>query len=297
VSVVLSPEPIEHPALHLRETVAPARIAPLTIHVYDIDRPCRCGSYLARLRGVAGRSEAIAVASQTGLPGGGRVAIEGLPPGTNGSSGQVTVRHEGATEIAIDVDAQRSTALVLRDAYDPGWSALVNGTQAPLLRADGRQRAVPVPRWPLPGAPPLQSAWPRGRPPRLGAVGGRAPRPLPAAAPPREPPFVSFLLCFVMFLSGGAALLFETLWFRQAGLMLGNSVWSTSIVTAAFMGGLALGNAAVARWGAALRRPLASYALIEATIGGTGLGLVLLFPALTRALLPSSAGGSSGPTC
>jgi len=56
----------------------------------------------------------------------------------------VTVRREGATEIDIDVDVQRSTVLVLRDAYDSGWSALVNGSQAPLLRADGRQRAVPV---------------------------------------------------------------------------------------------------------------------------------------------------------
>jgi spermidine synthase len=89
-----------------------------------------------------------------------------------------------------------------------------------------------------------------------------------------------------MFLSGAAALLFETLWFRQAGLMLGNSVWSTSLVTASFMGGLALGNGAVARWGPELRRPVALYALLEATIGATGLGVVLLFPALTKVLLP-----------
>lgn len=97
----------------------------------------------------------------------------------------------------------------------------------------------------------------------------------------------SGVLCLVMFLSGAAALLFETLWFRQAGLMLGNSVWSTSLVTASFMGGLALGNAAVARWGAGLRRPIAFYALLEAAIGAAGLSLVLLFPVLTPALLPA----------
>lgn len=97
---------------------------------------------------------------------------------------------------------------------------------------------------------------------------------------------MSVLLCLGMFLSGAAALLFETLWFRQAGLMLGNSVWSTSLVTASFMGGLALGNGAVARWGPELRRPVALYALLEATIGATGLGVVLLFPALTKVLLP-----------
>jgi hypothetical protein len=36
---------------------------------------------------------------------------------------------------------------------------------------------------------------------------------------------VSLVLSLAMFASGAAALLFETLWFRQAGLVLGNSVW------------------------------------------------------------------------
>jgi spermidine synthase len=53
------------------------------------------------------------------------------------------------------------------------------------------------------------------------------------------------LVC-VVFVSGAAALIFETLWFRQAGLMFGNSVWATSVVTASFMAGLALGNALAA---------------------------------------------------
>ena len=54
-------------------------------------------------------------------------------------------------------------------------------------------------------------------------------------------------LSVVFFLSGCAALLFETLWFRQAGLMLGNSVWASAVVLASFMGGLGLGNALAAR--------------------------------------------------
>ena len=43
---------------------------------------------------------------------------------------------------------------------------------------------------------------------------------------------VNALLCLVFFASGCASLLFETLWFRQTGLLLGNSVWASSLVTA-----------------------------------------------------------------
>ena len=52
----------------------------------------------------------------------------------------------------------------------------------------------------------------------------------------------SAVLCLAFFLSGAAGLVFETLWFRQAGLMLGNSVWASSLVMGAFMAGLATGN-------------------------------------------------------
>jgi spermidine synthase len=93
-------------------------------------------------------------------------------------------------------------------------------------------------------------------------------------------------VCLIFFLSGAAALLFETLWFRLAGLVFGNSVWAASLVLASFMGGLALGNTLAARYGPRLRRPLRVYALIELVIGATGLGLVLLLPSLTAAILP-----------
>src|SRR3990170_2614090 len=88
-------------------------------------------------------------------------------------------------------------------------------------------------------------------------------------------------LCSIFFLSGAAGLLFQTLWLRQAGLVFGNSVWTSSLVLASFMGGLALGNGLAARRGDRLPRPLRVYAALEAAIAATGLGLVLLFPLLT----------------
>ena len=82
-------------------------------------------------------------------------------------------------------------------------------------------------------------------------------------------------LCAVFFVSGAAALLFETLWFRQAGLALGNSVWASSLVTASFMAGLAIGSALAARHADRLRRPLEVYALLELLVGISG-GLLVV---------------------
>jgi len=88
------------------------------------------------------------------------------------------------------------------------------------------------------------------------------------------------ILCAAFFLSGAAALLFETLWFRHAGLVLGNSIWASSTVLASFMAGLALGNAVAARLGTRLRRPLLLYAILETVVGVSGAGVVFLLPIL-----------------
>jgi len=94
------------------------------------------------------------------------------------------------------------------------------------------------------------------------------------------------LLCALFFVSGASALIFETLWFHQAGLALGNSVWATSLVLAGFMGGIALGNLVAARYGDRHPRPLRAYAALEAVIAVTGVGLVYLLPALGPLLAP-----------
>ena len=94
------------------------------------------------------------------------------------------------------------------------------------------------------------------------------------------------VLSAVFFLSGASALIFETLWFRQAGLAFGNSVWASSLVLSGFMTGLALGNALAARAGERLSNPVRVYAMAEAAIAITGVGLVYLFPVLGAALAP-----------
>ena len=97
---------------------------------------------------------------------------------------------------------------------------------------------------------------------------------------------VSAALSLVFFVSGAAALLFETLWFRQAGLGFGNSLWASSMVLASFMGGLAVGNALILRYGARVERPIRLYALLEIAIAVAGFLLVLALPAIGTSLVP-----------
>lgn len=94
------------------------------------------------------------------------------------------------------------------------------------------------------------------------------------------------LLCVIFLLSGAAGLLFETLWFRGAGLSFGNSVWASAITLAAFMGGLALGNILAWRFGRRILQPVRSYALLELVIAAVGLLLVVLLPAMAGVLAP-----------
>ena len=90
----------------------------------------------------------------------------------------------------------------------------------------------------------------------------------------------------VIFASGVSALIFQTLWFRQAGLAFGNSVWASSLVLSSFMAGLALGNGLSARYGDRLRHPIRAYAIVEIVVGLAGGALVYLLPLLGSVFAP-----------
>jgi len=49
------------------------------------------------------------------------------------------------TRVTLNPEAPAPCWLVLSDAYYPGWSAAVDGRPAPLARANGAMRAVPLP--------------------------------------------------------------------------------------------------------------------------------------------------------
>jgi spermidine synthase len=102
--------------------------------------------------------------------------------------------------------------------------------------------------------------------------------------------FALLLGCFV--LSGFAALLYQTVWTRELSFVFGTSELAVAAVLAAYMGGLALGSVAAARWAARLRRPVRAYGVIELAIAG----LALLVPAaiqLVEASYAALVGGAS----
>ncbi len=78
-------------------------------------------------------------------------------------------------------------------------------------------------------------------------------------------PFALLLLCF--FLSGFAALLYETAWTREFASVFGTSELAVAAVLAAYMAGLAAGAAFAARFVGRVRRPLFAYGLLELGIG------------------------------
>jgi spermidine synthase len=67
----------------------------------------------------------------------------------------------------------------------------------------------------------------------------------------------------LFFVSGLVALAYEVVWVRALGLVVGASLWATVAVVAAYMGGMALGNAMVAHFAARIRAHLRLYAAAE----------------------------------
>ncbi len=75
------------------------------------------------------------------------------------------------------------------------------------------------------------------------------------------------LLLPLFFVSGGTALIYQTLWNRDLHLVFGTSTFAIATVLAAFMAGLALGGAVMARFADDLPRPLLAYGALEIGIG------------------------------
>lgn len=84
------------------------------------------------------------------------------------------------------------------------------------------------------------------------------------------------------FVSGATGLAYQVLWVRELKLVFGASTFAVSTVLAAFMGGLALGGFAVARFADRLPRPLRTYGLLEIGVGA----YALLFPLLVTSVTP-----------
>jgi spermidine synthase len=86
----------------------------------------------------------------------------------------------------------------------------------------------------------------------------------------------TILIGLVLGLSGFASLVYQILWVRYFSYLLGGTVISLSMVSAVFLGGLALGYRYLGRWGDRLTQPLKVYVGLEA-----GIAILSLLPMLS----------------
>src|SRR5262245_44593398 len=84
----------------------------------------------------------------------------------------------------------------------------------------------------------------------------------------------------LLFLSGAASLVFEALWVKQLGLVVGVDVHAVSIALTGFFGGLAAGGLVLGRLADRTAHPARLYAGLEAAGGLAGLGATLILSGL-----------------
>lgn len=96
----------------------------------------------------------------------------------------------------------------------------------------------------------------------------------------------------LLFISGAAALIYQTIWVKQLALVVGVDVYAVTTAVSAFFAGLAFGGAVFGRWADRMKRPLNLYALLEygvAFLGYTGTAILAYSPRIF-AYLQDTAG-------
>ncbi len=122
VRFVLSVQPFANDALRLVDVASPARIAPLSIYVYELARSLPDPS-------VASAPDDVDASGATSAIAGAGARYLESPAGV----------------VRVAVETPREGWLVLRRTGAAGWSARVNGAPAALEPANGRHQAVRVP--------------------------------------------------------------------------------------------------------------------------------------------------------
>jgi spermidine synthase len=110
----------------------------------------------------------------------------------------------------------------------------------------------------------------------------------------RALPFVLVLFCF----SGGAALIYEIVWYQLLQIAIGSTAFSLGVLLASFMGGLCLGSLALpalsGRFTVLRRHPLKIFAAIETLIAVCGAAELLLIPLAGDLSLQGPQAGFAG---
>lgn len=148
VARVLSLDPLHHPELVPLATVA-AGPPGVAIHAYGFDSWPRA-SLACRATPVASREQALLSPYRAGFDPWREVALEEQGGGPDDAlpatctKGRARRTWSTAGEEHYEVNTNASAYLVVRASHARGWRALVDGVPAPVLRANGKHRAVAV---------------------------------------------------------------------------------------------------------------------------------------------------------
>jgi hypothetical protein len=122
VRYVLNVQPLQNDELRLIDTISPARTAPLSIYIHELE-------------------DSLADPTVSLLPD--DVDDQGRSRPLEGARARYLEERPDA--LRLQVDTPRAAHLVVRRANAPGWSATVNGTPAAVVVANLRHQAIPVP--------------------------------------------------------------------------------------------------------------------------------------------------------
>jgi len=125
--------------------------APGPLAVYRHSDPLPRAWLVTRARTVPDPAAALAALQDTDFnPAQEVILLDGqVPPdftaAGDGPLGSVRITAYGPNELRLEVESSGPAYLVLSEVWYPGWRATVNGTEAPVLRANYGLRSVPVP--------------------------------------------------------------------------------------------------------------------------------------------------------
>lgn len=151
VTRVLSLDPLTHAELVPLGTVAPGPPG-LLIHLYAVESAWPRAHVACRVIEERDTERALLRPYSPGFdrqrdvvlePG--RASVVDGPLAATCTRGRAWLTAESAGEERIGVEANASGYLVVRDSYARGWRARVDGVPAPVLRANGKHRAVAIP--------------------------------------------------------------------------------------------------------------------------------------------------------
>jgi hypothetical protein len=143
VSRVVSLDPLEHPELLPLATI-PSGAPGLDIHVYEVAAPWPRAYVGCRVVAASSAGEASRQPLQPGFDPGRDVALE-VPGHAACGAGSVARGRAVPGEERYEVQSDGAGYLVTRESFATGWKATVDGRDAPVLRANGKHRAVALP--------------------------------------------------------------------------------------------------------------------------------------------------------